>query len=655
MDREEELDLLHQWAETAHHGRRQVGLITGEAGIGKTALVRAFVAHWDNNPTVLVAYGQCVEQYGSSEPYLPLLEAVGRLCREGHREEVVAVLSQVAPSWLAQLPAVLSSDALETLAHAASGVTPARMMREFADAVEVLTASHMLILVLEDLHWSDTATLELLHYVARRLDPAKLLVLGTYRLVEVVIQNHPLHQMRAELHRLPQCRELVLDYLSEAAMKAYLSRRFGALPQLVNLTQILYQRTNGNPLFMLAVTDELVRSKLLQWLHGAWRLSGGFEAISAVLPASLQTLIEHDIEQLSCDDQALLEAASVAGVDFAAAAVASCLAQAAEQVEARFAVFARQGRFIQASGYAAWSDGTVTACYRFRHALYQELLYQRLPAGRQTRLHAQIAMRLARGFSDQAGEMATAVAWHCVQGHQLATAIPYLSQAGCQAAQRGANQEAVAFYEQALAILEQLPATPDYLAQAIDLHLDLEESLFALGHFERVYQTLQAAACLAEPLGDQRRQGEIQLGLSVSFRRLGAYREAVSAAQRAEKLATAARHHALQAWAALRLGQAAYFLGDYTRAGDCFRRATAVPTAQIESENILTTLPSHARSWLVYCLAQRGEFREGRLLGSESVRIAETGAFATSQCAGLCQPRLPLSGPRGHPVRHCIP
>jgi tetratricopeptide (TPR) repeat protein len=507
------------------------------------------------------------------------------------------------------------------------------MMRELAEALEVLTATRPMLLVLEDLHWSGPPTLEWVHYVASRRDSARLLVVGTYRPVEAIVRKHPMQRVRAELRQLPQCQELALDYLSEAAVAAYLTQRFGALPQLARLARILHQRTNGNPLFLTVVVDELISQQILHKAHEAWRVSGGFAAVAEIIPESLKILIEQHVEQLSLDDQRMLEAASVAGVEFTAAAVAAGLAQADEKVEARCTTLAQQGRFFQVSGRAEWHDGTVTACYRFRHALYQEIVYRRLPAGRQSRWHARIGMRLACGFGEHAGEMAATVARHCVQGRLLPQAVPYLWQAGQQAMQRGAPQEAVAFYEQTLGALQRLPTTSDRLAHAIDLHLALDEALFSLGAFDRVYDTLQAAERLAERLEDPRRLGWINEALSTSFRRLGTYDQAVAAAQRAKSLATIVGDGALQAWATCRLGQAASFLGDYARAITYFREVIASPPEQTKGVGTLMVLPAHARSWLVYCLTQRGEFDEGLTLGAEAVRIAATGAFPTSQCA----------------------
>ena len=171
-----------------------------------------------------------MDQYGAGEAYLPILEALGRLGRGPEGAPLISVLQQSAPSWLVHLPALLAPEDQERLAPMVSGVTPARMLRELAEALEVLTAARPLVLVLEDLHWSDRATLEWLAYVVRRRDPARLLILGTYRPVDVIVHAHPLRPLLAELRQHPQYAELVLDYLSAAATAAYLRQRCGAQP-----------------------------------------------------------------------------------------------------------------------------------------------------------------------------------------------------------------------------------------------------------------------------------------------------------------------------------------------------------------------------------------------------------------------------------------
>jgi DNA-binding winged helix-turn-helix (wHTH) protein len=230
VERDAELAHLAQWWTRVQQGQRQVGMLVGEPGIGKTALVDAFVAQISASEDVWVGHGQCIDHYGAGEAYLPVLEALGRLGRGPDGAPLVAVLWQSAPSWLVHLPALLAPEDRERLAPLASGVTPARMLRELAEALEVLTAERPLVLILEDLHWSDRATLEWLAYVVRRRDPARLLLLGTYRPVDVIVHAHPLRAMVAELRHHPQYAELVLDYLSAAATASYLRQCCGAQP-----------------------------------------------------------------------------------------------------------------------------------------------------------------------------------------------------------------------------------------------------------------------------------------------------------------------------------------------------------------------------------------------------------------------------------------
>src|SRR5262249_26970968 len=177
VGREADLAHFHRLYTDALHGQRRVVFVTGEAGIGKTALVETFVRGLNHDPGLWIGHGQCIEQYGAGEAYLPLLEALDRLCRGPGGERLVTLLVQYAPSWVVQLPALLSASALADLQHALAGTTRERMLRELSVALDVVSAEHPLVLVLEDLHWSDASTVEALAMLARRREPARLLVL----------------------------------------------------------------------------------------------------------------------------------------------------------------------------------------------------------------------------------------------------------------------------------------------------------------------------------------------------------------------------------------------------------------------------------------------------------------------------------------------
>ena len=154
--------------------------------------------------TARVGRGQCVEQYGSGEPYMPVLEALSRLSQEHGGEQVIEVLNKFAPTWLAQMPELLTREERARLQSEMQGVTQQRMLREMTQALEALAAEMPLVLLLEDLHWSDFSTLELISAIARRSEPARMLIVGTYRPVEILANDHPLRTMKQELelHRL---------------------------------------------------------------------------------------------------------------------------------------------------------------------------------------------------------------------------------------------------------------------------------------------------------------------------------------------------------------------------------------------------------------------------------------------------------------------
>jgi DNA-binding winged helix-turn-helix (wHTH) protein/predicted ATPase len=568
VGRDAELAQLAQWWTTVQQGQRQVGMLVGEPGIGKTALVETFVAQVSATADVWVGHGQCMDHYGAGEAYLPVLEALGRLGRGPEGALLAAGLWQYAPSWLVHLPALLTSEARERLEHLVSGVTPTRMLRELAEALEVLTATRPLVLVLEDLHWSDRATVEWLAYVVRRRDPARLLILGTYRPVDVLVHAHPLHAIAAELRHHPQYAEMGLDYLSAAAVTLYLRQRCGEKPIPPGLPQLLHQRTGGNPLFLVAMVDELVRQGLLETGGDAGGSPRALTILSGLVPTSLRRYIEQHLEQLSEVDQALLEAASVAGSTFAVAAVAAGVAQAPEPPEAHLTALARQGRFIRASGTETWPDGTVTACYQFLHALYHEVVYARVSAGHRVRLHQQIGARKEAGYGVQARQIAAELAVHFVRGHDAGRAVIYLHYAGENALQRSAYQEAITQLTAALDLLTTLPEGQERLQHELLVQTTLGLVLsVAKGYAApEVERSLTRARELCQLVGDTPQLGLVLWGLHRFYLMRAEHRTAQELAAQLLSLAQHASTPSLLLAAHTALGGALWVQGHLTAA-----------------------------------------------------------------------------------------
>jgi hypothetical protein len=220
----------------------------------------------------LIARGQCVEQYGAGEAYLPLLEATTRLCQGPDREQYIKAMQQYAPSWLMQLPGLLTPEARALLQQRVQGTNRERMLREMAEATEQFSAQRPLIIVLEDLHWSDVATLDWLTYITRRREPARLLILGTYRPADVLASNHPLRAVVQELQGRQQCEDIRLTPFGAEAIIADLTQRFGQLTAPNVFAATLARRTGGNPLFVVNTIDYLLEQQVVTDEAGSWTI-----------------------------------------------------------------------------------------------------------------------------------------------------------------------------------------------------------------------------------------------------------------------------------------------------------------------------------------------------------------------------------------------
>jgi len=585
VGREIELARLHQWFDTALTGVRRVGFIIGEAGIGKTTLVDAFMAQVENEETLWIGHGQCVDQYGAGEAYMPLLEALGRMCRGPEGGQLLALLRRQAPSWLMQMPALQGEAERVALQHAESGTTQARMLRELAEAVEQLTAERPLLLVLEDLHWSDASTLAWLSYVARRREAARLLVLGTYRPVEAILAAHPLRTLTQELKGRGQCEELLLDYLSEDAVMAYLAGRCPGREIPAGLAQMLHQRTDGNPLFLVTLVNTLVREGKLMEGTAGWELPGGLEAMAALVPEGLRQLIELHLENVAPEDQTILEAASVVGAEFSAAAVAAGVELEAESVEARCETLARRAQFVQALGSEAWPDGTVAARYRFLHALHREVLYNRIPAGQRMRLHRQIGMRLESGHGGKAREIAAGLAEHFVRGRNAPRAVPYLLHAGENARQRSAYQEAITHLTRGIKMSGQLPDTVERALQEVDLQTNLGLTYMAAKGYAtpEVGTAYARARALCRQMDDAPQLPRVLGGLWIYHLGRAELSTAREMADQMFALGKKNQDPAILAQAHHGLGQVFFAMGEFAPAREHLEQAFALFTRQLLS------------------------------------------------------------------------
>jgi tetratricopeptide (TPR) repeat protein len=416
---------------------------------------------------------------------------------------------------------------------------------------------------------------------------------------------------------------LRLDPLPPVSADELLQGVLGDDPSLASLKRLLIERTEGNPFFLEESMHTLVETGVLVGEPGAYRLVNPLDNLQA--PATVQAVVAARIDRLPSEEKRLLQTAAVIGTEVPLPllqAIAGLPDVALHRGLAR----------LQAAEFLYETRLFPDREYTFKHALTYEVAYSSLLQERRRVLHARIVEVIEALAGDRLAEQVERLAHHALRSEVWAKALAYGRQAGEKAMARSAHREAVGSFEQALGALPHLPETRDTREQAIDLRLALRTALLPSGDLGRVLAYLREAESLAELLADPHRLGQTSGFLSFHFYLMGAYDQAIAAAQRAIAFATASGDVVLHALANQRLGYAYHAQGDYCRAIDCLRQTVAAVDGARRQERFglrfLPAVVSHA--YLAACHAELGTFVEGRGLGDEGLRIAEEVAHPSS-------------------------
>ena len=490
LGRVSELAQLHQAWEYSLAGYKQSILVQAEAGFGKTTLLNHWLASLPAHQVVVKV--QCLDQYGQTEAYQPFVDALVELVTGTQHDLVLSHLKQYAPIWLAQLPSGYQPTH-EKLAEP-FGATTGRMLREFADFIEQFSKQLPLVWVIEDLHWSDAASIELLATLIQRQQPARLLLISSLRPSHLQQQTR-LKSLLGELAAAQKCQTLHLTALSPADLAAYLTEQ---LPPALNSAWAveLFQRyTEGNPLFVFTALEHIKKSSesieltaiTPTWLEHA--ISGGLKTLLAFKFASLHPKETH-----------LLQAASIAISRSTSEGCAAILEQEVLSVEDDYQQLLLKEFWLISSGEYIWPDGSMGETYRFRHKIYQEFIYTTLSAARRRHYHLRLAKRLQAAYQERSPEIAAKLAYHFEQGGELTQAIHYLQQASRVASQRFAYHEALQQLEHIIELTQiqtkDSLATLDWLEQRCNL-------LLASGQLALAIPAYQAFITASETSSDQ--------------------------------------------------------------------------------------------------------------------------------------------------------
>jgi predicted ATPase len=443
-------------------GQRNVVLVAGEAGIGKTALLDAFSRRVEHAQAAAIARGQCVQGVGSQENLYPVLEALGHLCASPDGERACRTLARIAPAWLAR---GWASNGHATVS--ADIKTPERTLGDLSCALEELSLEKPLILIFEDVEWADESTLHLISALARRRAPARLMVLCTSR----PRKGTALQELRQDLLLRKLCVEIVLGPLARPAISELLSRELGTGALPAGLDRFIYQRAEGNPLFATAILEHLRMQRVLVRDIAAngeeWKLIEPLDQAEAGVPDQLARTIEMDLARLTSEEQCALEAGSLMNIAFPAWAVAAALGKSVAEAEETCDRLAQQLYFLGRAGQDELPDGTRSSFYVFSHQIYRDVIYQRQPATRRDERHIRIANRLRVLFAEREADVAREIAIHYEAGGAWRDACEALRLAAARAQRRNAFADAAELLERALLLAENLHGTDRESSAAI--------------------------------------------------------------------------------------------------------------------------------------------------------------------------------------------
>lgn len=493
IGRTSSLAVLTQGLQLADQGDRQLVLVSGESGIGKTALIDQFVRELSG--AWALAHGQCVESYGASEPYMPLLEALNVLCTSVQGQTILPLMRQVAPTWLAQLPWHLTSSDRQDLQREVAGATQDRMLRELGELLDRFCTDQPLVLILEDLHWSDPSTVQLIGYLTRRRTPARLFILGSFRPAESISSDHPLHAQRLEWRQHGLCMELVLEAFSEREVADYLACRLVGREFPEPLVRQLHSYTDGLPLFVSSLLEELIAEQAADETDAPdWE-----GALRQVLtyPSNVSGVVKRQFGRLEPQVQQWLIAASVAGVEFAHAPLATMLKVDEDALQKTFDTLASRHQWLRDAGAVALPDGRISGRYAFRHVIVRDVLYRMIGSAQLMQMHRRMAQALQQAWGAAQMEVSTELAMHFELGAAWPEAVGYLALVAGRALGRSAPQECLDAARHALELMVAWPDTLEKLDRELTLrvlegvaltHLNSYTSPEAVAVFERAQE-----------------------------------------------------------------------------------------------------------------------------------------------------------------------
>jgi tetratricopeptide (TPR) repeat protein len=584
VGRQVELQALDGFLRRTLAGQGGICFITGQAGSGKTALVRQFMQQaLAADPDLVVAMGSCNSQTGVGDPYLPFREALAMLTGDATAQKAagkvtpenadrlravaarsIQVLVEVAPEligifvpgatlvgaigkavvtkagWMDQLDEL----AKPKIAPAGPMVEQSRIFEQYTAYLRRLSTKMPIILFVDDLQWADSASVGLLFQLGRHVDTSRILILGAFRPNDVALGRgdgrHPLEPVVHELTRYHGEVTVDLDAIPEMVSRqfvdAVLDSERNELGQAFR--QALFHQTGGNALFTVELIRALQeRGDLVRDDTGCWWEGRSLDWNA--LPARVEGVIAERIDRLSEDLRQLLTVASIEGEQFTAEVVAHVQAMVEREAVRRLSDdLQRRHRLVSAQGLVELGHLRLSL-YRFLHNLFQQYLYDSLDEVERAYLHRDVGEVTEALFADQTEEVAAQLARHFEESGNPAKAAAYRLQAGNRAARMSAHEEAVSHLARGLELVADLPPSAEQMQLELGLQTSLGTTLMAMRGYAspEVAQAFNRGRELCRALGDPPSVIPVLFGICLFYMACGDLSKARAESERLLQLA----------------------------------------------------------------------------------------------------------------------
>ena len=482
-----------------------------------------------------------------------------------------------------------------------------------------------LVLVIENMHWVDTASEELLAHLAAGLPGHRILLVLTSRPGYAAPWLAP-----------PLADTITLEGLEAGEVQGMVRTVLAAEEVSEQLFKLLGEKSEGNPLYVEEILRQLMETGGIVVENGEARLARS----DVTVPATIHDIIAARIDRIAEQLKQTLQVAAVVGRRFGISLVSRILKVAPDQVAGHL-------RDLHALDFVFPSAHEPELMYSFKHALTQDVVYAGVLERRRRQHHAAAGHGLEELYAGHTDDVVELIAYHFGRGQMWDKATTYFRQAAAKAQRRSAHREALTCLEEALEALRHLPETPETREQGIDVRLELRGSLYPLGEFERMLGYLREAETMASAISDSRRLGLVSVHTAEYFRQTGRFAEARTLAEQAVALGDKLGDLPLQLYARHYLGLACHALGDYRRAAEALRAVVEAPRAEWQTDPFAGTVSGSLAAfqaitlaWLARCLAELGEFAEGVDAGRRAVSLAEglgSPYSLAAACLGLGQ------------------